>query len=131
LEKIRVDLMTIDRRDIAPFLIRFFPDMTRASSNEWHFFLDAVCGLETPLDMPNGQAFDRWREKLAVIGYPVLKYTPADIEAMRSKAEAMAAAEAKRGASMSQTLGELAKEAPNWTAAEVLASTKAQRTAKK
>jgi hypothetical protein len=123
--------MRTDRRDIAPFLIRFFPDMTRASSNEWHFFLDAVCGVETSLDTPNGQAFDRWREKLAVIGYPVLKYTDADIAAMKTKAETMADAERKRGASMSQTLGELAKEAPNWTAAEVLASTKAKRTAKK
>jgi hypothetical protein len=119
--------MNIDRRAIAPFLVRFFPDMAKATSNDWHFFLDSVCGLETSLDMPNGQAFDRWREKLAVIGYPVLRYTDADIAAMKSKAETMADAERKRGASMSQTLKELAKEAPNWTAAEVLASTKAQR----
>jgi hypothetical protein len=114
-----------DRRDIAPFLSRWFKGMAKASSTEWHYFLDGVCGLVTPLDLPIGQAFDRWREKLARIGYPVLKYTDADIAAMKAKAAAMIEAEQARGASMSKTLQELATEAPNWTAAEVLASTKA------
>lgn len=119
--------MSIDRRDIAPFLARWFPSLEKASSEELHYFLDKVCGVETPLDMPNGQAFDRWREKLAAIGYPAFKYTPADIATMKAKADAMLSAEQARAASVSKTLVELAKEAPNWTAAEVLASTKAAK----
>jgi hypothetical protein len=116
--------MKTDRRDIAPFLSKWFPELAKASSEELHYFLDKVTGLETPLDMPNGQAFDRWREKLAGIGYPAFKYTDADIAAFKSKADAMLEAEQARAASMSKTLVELAKEAPNWPVAEVLASTK-------
>jgi hypothetical protein len=118
--------MRTDRRDIAPFLAKWFPELAKASSEELHFFLDKVCGLETPLDMPNGQAFDRWREKLAAIGYPAFKYTPAAIAAFKTKADEMLTAEQARAASMSKTLVELAKEAPNWPVAEVLASTKAK-----
>ncbi len=116
-----------DRRLIAPFLAKWFPDLAKAGSNDLHFFLDKVTGLETPLSMPNAQAFDRWREKLAAIGYPAFKYTDADIEALKAKADAMLSAEQARAASMSKTLVELAKEAPNWTAAEVLARTKGAR----
>jgi hypothetical protein len=119
--------MNFDRRDFAPFLGRWFPELLKAGSNEIHYFLDKVCGLETPLDMPNTQAFDRWREKLSGIGYPAHRWTDADIAAFKAKAETMLAAEQARAASMSRTLVELAKEAPNWTAAEVLASVKAQR----
>jgi hypothetical protein len=116
--------MKTDRRDIAPFLAKWFPSMATATSEELHFFLDKVCGLETPLDMPNGQAFDRWREKLAAIGYPAFQYTDADLAAFKSRADAMLSAEQARAASMSKTLTELAKEAPNWPSAEVLASMK-------
>lgn len=116
--------MNADRRDFRPSLSKWFPELAKASSEEVHFFLDKVTGLETPLDMPNGLAFDRWREKLAGIGYPAYKYTDADIAAFKARAEAMVQAEERRAASMSETLVELATEAPNWTAAEVLASTK-------
>lgn len=114
----------MDRRDIAPFLSRWFPSMETASSDEWHFFLDKVTGIETPLDMPNGLAFDRWREKLAGLGYPVFKYSDADIATMKAKAEAMVSAEQVRVASHGQTLQALAKEAPNWPSADVVAITK-------
>jgi hypothetical protein len=116
--------MNADRRDFRPFLAKWFPELAKASSEETHYFLDKVTGLETPLDMPNGQAFDRWREKLAGIGYPAFKYTDAHIAAMKQKAEEMLAAEERRAASLDTTLVELAQEAPNWTSAEVLASTK-------
>jgi hypothetical protein len=119
--------MNTDRRDIAPFLLKYFPDMARASSNEWHFFLDNVCGLETPMELSNGEAFDRWRDKLARIGYPVQKYTAADIANMKAKAEAMAQAEKARAASIDVTQKALATEAPNWPAAEVLASKKGKK----
>ena len=116
--------MNNDRRDFRPFLGRWFPELLKASSEEIHYFLDRVTGLETPLDMPNGLAFDRWREKLAGIGYPAHKWTDAEIAAFKTKAQAMLTAEQARAASLGKTLVELAKEAPNWTAAEVLASTK-------
>lgn len=116
--------MTSDRRDIAAFLSRWFPSMAKATSDEWHFFLDKVTGLDTPLDMPNGMAFDRWREKLAGLGYPVFKYSPAAIAAMKTKADKMLTAEKARAASQGKTLEALAKEAPNWPSADVMASTK-------
>jgi len=116
--------MNIDRRDFAPFLGKWFPELLKAGSNEIHFFLDKVCGLETPLDMPNTQAFDRWREKLAGIGYPAYRWTDADIAAFKTKADAMLSAEQARAASLSKTLVELAREAPNWPVADMLAKTK-------
>lgn len=119
--------MNRDRRIIAPFLGKWFPELKNATSDEIHHFLDRVTGLETPMNTPNGEAFDRWREKLAGIGYPVFKHSPDDIAAMKDKAEKMLEAEQARAASLGKTLVELAKEAPNWTAAEVLASTKARR----
>lgn len=117
--------MNTDRRDIAPSLAAWFPSMTKASSDEWHAFLDNVTGLETPLDMPNGAAFDRWREKLAGLGYPVFRHTPERIAAMKAKADAMLAAEEARAASHGKTLAELAREAPNWPVADMLAKPRA------
>jgi hypothetical protein len=83
-----------------------------------------VTGLDTPLDMPNGQAFDRWRQALADKGYPAFDYTDADVAAAKAKAADMLAAEQRRAASLGTTLEALAVEAPNWTAAEIVASTK-------
>ena len=117
--------MRIDRRDIAPFLSKWFPSMAKASSDEWAAFLDKVTGLETPPDMPNGVAFDRWREKLAGLGYPAYRYTPERIAAMKTKAGAMLKAEEARAASHGKTLSELAREAPNWPVADMLAKPKA------
>lgn len=117
--------MNTNRADIAPLLLRFFPTMGKASSADWHFFLDRVCLTETPLDLPNSLAFDRWREKLAKLGYPVFAYSDADIAAFKTKADAMLKAEEARAASLNKTLVDLAREAPNWTAAEVLSKQKA------
>lgn len=116
--------MNFDRRDIANFMLPWFPTLEGATSDEWHYFLDKVTGLETPLDMPNGPAFDRWRRALAGQGYPAFPYTDADTAAAKAKAAAMLEAEQRRAASQNSTLAGLAKEAPNWTAAEVVASTK-------
>jgi hypothetical protein len=116
--------MNTDRRDFAPFALKWFPTMEHASSDDWHFFMDKVTGLDTPLDMSNGQAFDRWRQALAEQGYPAFDYTATDIAAAKARAADMLAAEERRAASLGSTLEALAVEAPNWTAAEVLASTK-------
>ena len=119
--------MTIDRRDIAPLLLKFFPHMVNATSDDWHFFLDSVTQIDTPIDMPNGAAFDRWRERLAAIGYPTQKYSPEHIASMKAKAEQMVRAEQARAASESARLESLRKEAPDWPVAEVLAKSKGRK----
>lgn len=116
--------MNTDRRDFAPFALKWFPTLEDATSDDWHFFMDKVTGLTTPLDMPNGQAFDRWRAALAQQGYPAHPYTDADIAAAKVRAEAMLEAEQRRAASLGKTLEVLAKEAPNWTVAEPVSISK-------
>jgi hypothetical protein len=115
--------MIHDRRDIAGLLLQYFPTMENASSEDWHYFLDQMTNLETPLDMPNGDAFDRWRMALAEQGFPVWGYTKEQIEAMRANAAKLKAREEKRAAALGTTLEELAKAAPNWPVADVLANT--------
>jgi len=116
--------MSLDRSDIAPLALKWFPTLSDATSDEWHFFLDKVTGLTTPLDMPNGSAFDRWRMALQEQGYPAWDNKASDIERAKEKAAAMLEAEKRRVASLDKTLVGLAKEAPNWTVAEMLSSAK-------
>lgn len=116
--------MNLDRRDFSPLALGWFPSLEKATSDEWHFFLDKLTGLTTPLDMPNGAAFDRWRQALQALGYPAFEYNDADIAAAKAKADAMLLAEQRRAADSGKTLEALAAEAPNWTAAEVVASMK-------
>jgi hypothetical protein len=111
-----------DRREISGLLLKYFPTMAGASSDEWHHFLDEMTGLETPADLPNGAAFDRWRVALQAQGFPVWKYTPEAIAAMKARAVELKTAEEQRAADLGSTLVDLAKEAPSWPVAEVLAS---------
>lgn len=115
--------MNLDRRDFAPFALRWFPTLVDATSDEWHFFLDKVTGLTTPLEMPNGSAFDRWRQALQEQGYPAWDKA-SQIERAKDKAASMLEAEQRRVASLDKTLAGLAKEAPNWTVAEMLSGAK-------
>lgn len=119
--------MKHDRREISGLLLKYFPTMEKASSAEWHVFLDSVTELDTPLDMPNGEAFDRWRMALQEQGFPVWPYTPEAIAAMKVIGDELKAAEEKRAADLGSTLVELAKAAPNWPVAEVLADTERKR----
>ena len=112
--------MNFDRRDIAALLLQWFPSMEKATSQDWHFFLDKMTGLETPLDMPNAQAFDRWRQALAEQGFPAFPYSDDVVAAMKAKADAALQAEQARAAALGKTLADLAKEAPNWPASELL-----------
>ena len=79
--------MTIhtDRREIAPLLLPYFPEMEGASSDEWHAFLDQVTGLATPLDEQNATAFDRWRQALAAMDVPVWSITAAREATMKAR----------------------------------------------
>ena len=115
--------MNTDRRDFSELALKWFPSLEKATSDEWHFFLDKVTGLDTPLDMPNGSAFDRWRQALAEQGYPAWDYATSS-ESAKAKAASMLEAEQRRAASLGKTLEALAKEAPNWTVAEMLSSAK-------
>ena len=116
--------MNTDRRDFAPFALKWFPTLVDANSDDWHFFLDKVTGLDTPLDMPNGSAFDRWRQALAAQGYPAYPYTATDVAGAKARATAMLAAEERRAALSGKSLEALAVEAPNWTVEEMLSSAK-------
>lgn len=115
--------MNTDRRLISGLLLKYFPTLEGASSDEWHHFLDEYTGLDTPMDEPNGTAFDRWRQALAQKGFPVWGHTPEAIAAMKKRAAQLKAAEEKRAAALGTTLEALAKAAPNWPVAEVLANT--------
>jgi len=114
--------MMQDRRLIEPFLAGIFPSVVGASSDEWHFFLDKVTGMETPLSMSSGEAFDRWRAALAGLGYPVNVHSEQRKAVAKEAADRMLESERKRAASLSATLDELRREAPDWPVAEVLAS---------
>jgi len=112
--------MNIDRTDIAPLLVPYFPTMEQASSDDWQAFLNAQTGLDVAVDEPNASAFDKWRQALATQGYPVWDVTEAQAAAMKKRGEDLKAAEDKRRADEATRLAELAKEAPNVTAQDLL-----------
>jgi len=90
------DNFNVDRREIARLLGPIYPTMAEATSNEWHFFLNAETGLDVPLDEPNGSAFDKWRQALASKGVAgVWGYTPDQIEAMKARGKELSAKAAK------------------------------------
>ena len=75
-----------DRTEIAPFLRPLFPSMTAdKTSHDWHGFLNAMTGLDIPLDMDNATAFDQWRIKLADMGYPTWDHSPSKIAIIAAK----------------------------------------------
>lgn len=64
-------MASTDRRLIRGLLLEHFPEMVKASSDEWHEFLNRITDLTIPHTMPNTSAFDAWRQALAKQGYPV------------------------------------------------------------
>ena len=60
-----------DRTFIAELLLPLFPEMEKATSQQWADFLNARTGLNVPATERNGSAFDRWRQALASKGHPV------------------------------------------------------------
>jgi hypothetical protein len=116
--------MNTDRRKIEPLLAEYFPSFKGASSDEWGAFLDVMTGISTDRDTPNGVAFDAWRLALADMGFPVFKWTPEKAAEIKRKTDTLLEREQKRAADLGTTLAELAKAAPNWPVAEVLAKTK-------
>jgi len=110
-----------DRREILSLLRGHFQSLDdKTTSEDLHGFLDALTGLETPLDEPNATAFDRWRQKLAETGVPVWGYSAEQIAEIKRRGAELKAAEEKRVADNAALLVELAKVAPLVTAEELL-----------
>lgn len=102
-----------DRTLIAGLLTPHFPTMAEASSSEWQDFLNGVTGLDVSDDMPNGEAFDKWRQALAEQqGLPVWNETQAQAEQRKMRLQNMLAAENKRREQEGDVLLQLRKEAP-------------------
>lgn len=102
-----------DRTLIAGLLLRFFPTLEGATSSDWQTFLDGYTGLNTPDDMPNGEAFDRWRKVLAENhGLPVWGISEEDAEAKKDRLAELVADENDRRTKHGETLIALAEEAP-------------------
>ncbi len=113
--------MAIDRRDITPTLGPIFPTMDpKASSDDWHSFLNAMTGLDIPIDEENASAFDKWRQALAAKGYDTWGLSHADVQKMAARGEELKALEVKRVADQGGKLAALAIEAPQVTAQELL-----------
>lgn len=115
-----------DRTMIAPLLLEFFPDLEKATSDEWHGFLNAKTGLNVPLSEGNATAFDKWRQALAPIldDERIWPYTPSRIQAMQDATAALMAKEQSRLEAQPATLVKLADIAPTKTAADLVSDTK-------
>jgi hypothetical protein len=108
--------MRNDRTAIAELLLPYFPSMVKATSDEWHGFLNAQTGLDVGIAETNAFAFDCWRKALAEQGLPVWQYSPARIAEIQARGEELKVLEDKRREDMGMTLEQIAKEAPTITA---------------
>lgn len=114
-----------DRRLIAPLLLPFFPTMEKATSNDWHGFLNAKTGLAIDLSEPNATAFDKWRQALAKqFSLPVWGYTKEQIAAIQAQGEKLVQAEADRVSALPQKLALLNIAAPTKTVADLIKDAK-------
>ena len=113
-------MASTDRTEIAPLMTQYFPDMAKATSDEWHGFMNEITGLEIALDVSNGAAFDAWRQKLAEQDFPVWKYTPGRLAKIAIDTETLKARQIKLLAAMDTTLDALRKEAPSVSAKDLL-----------
>lgn len=114
--------MSIDRRDIAPFLRPYFPSMLEtATSDDWHGFLNAQTGLDVSLDEANSSAFDKWRQVLGEKGFSVWGVDAERKSDIASRGSQLLALEMKRIADEPAKLAALAVEAPAITADQLLA----------
>ena len=117
--------MSIDRRDIAPFLRPYFPSMQpNATSDDWHGFLNAQTKLDVSLDELNSSAFDKWRQALGEQGFPVWGIDAKHEADIALRGSQLLALEVARIAKAPALLESLAIEAPMVTAAQLLETPK-------
>lgn len=117
--------MNLDRRDIAPLLREHFPSIPDdATSDDWHGFLNAQTNLDVPADEDNASAFDKWRQALAATGLPVWGVDEARIKDIAARGARLLALEAARVAAEAATLAQLAVEAPQVSAQQLMDAAK-------
>ncbi len=119
-------MSSFDRRMIAPLLLDRFPTMAKATSDEWHGFLNARTGLSIDIAEPNGTAFDKWRQALEKQGHAdVWGITAERAEAIRKRGEELLKEEAERVKALPDRLEVLRAEAPTKTAEQLIKDAKA------
>lgn len=110
-----------DRRLIASLLTPYFPMMEKASSDEWHGFLNAMTGLSLELDEPNATAFDKWRQALANDkSLPVWGISAEQAKRIQERGEELKRMEEARIEAQAETLAALRAKAPTKTAADLV-----------
>ncbi|HYF36222.1 MAG TPA: hypothetical protein VD994_13090 [Prosthecobacter sp.] len=113
-----------DRTQITPLLLEYFPTMAKATSDEWHGFLNAKTGLEIGIDEPNANAFDEWRKALAGQGYPVWGISPERAQRIKERGEELKKKEEERIKALPERLAQLRTEAPTKSAADLIKDAK-------
>ena len=117
---------SLDRRQIAPLLLSHFPTMEKATSDEWHGFLNSMTRLEIAIDEPNTTAFDKWRQALEKQGKAdVWGISDERAEYIKKRGEEMKKAEEDRVKALPARLAFLATVAPTKTAEQLIKDTKA------
>ena len=117
---------SFDRRLISPLLVSHFPTMAKASSDEWHGFLNAMTGLNIALDESNATAFDKWRQALDKQGKAdVCGISNERAEAIRKRGEELKKAEEDRVRALPDKLSALRIAAPTKTAEDLIKDAKA------
>lgn len=105
--------MKNDRRLIVPILLRHFPSLEKATSDEVHEFLNKVTGLSVHHKETNGSAFDKWRMALAEnAGFPVWGKSRERIGAAKERMKELVALERERRKNEPELLAKLRLEAP-------------------
>jgi len=121
----RAPMPSFDRTMIAPLLLEYFPTMEKATSDEWHGFLNAKTGLEIEVDEPNATAFDKWRQALAEqFDFPVWGYTKEKLAEIKRRGEDLKKKEEDRVKGLDAKLALLRAEAPTKTAADLIKDAK-------
>ena len=113
-------MASTDRTEIAGLVTQYFPDMAKATSDEWHGFMNELTGLEIALDVPNGTAFDEWRQKLAEGDFPVWPYTPQRLMQIKTDTDILKKRQIDLLSKQDATLDALRKEAPSVSAQDLL-----------
>lgn len=124
-------MSSLDRRAFLPFAGQYFlrlrePGLT---SDDVHAFMNETLGMGVPLDARNAVAFDLWRKAMQKQGYrDAWGVSEARAEAVKTRAAELMAEEKSRQESghitlsdgSRVTLANLAKEAPDVPAGELL-----------
>ena len=113
-------MASTDRTEIAGLMTQYFPEMAKATSDEWHGFMNEISGIFIMPDIPNTEAFDAWRQALSKQGLPVWGYSEERLAVFRKYATKAKMRLAEVLAAQDATLDALRKEAPSVSAKDLL-----------